>query len=354
MRSRRHIGTGRSRPVSLSYIVMGMKIVIATPLYPPEIGGPSYYAKGLEESFKKAGHQASVVAYGNLRAAPTGVGHLRYFFRAFPQLRDADAVIALDTASVAVPAWLAAKLRRVPFVVRTGGDFVWERYLERTGDLIPLPFFYTEPRKLSFKEQLVFALTRFVVRRSLLVFSTEMQRGVWLRPYGLDARRTRVIGNAVDAPLPPEKPSRKNFLWYVRQTAMKNGANVRTAFAKAEEAYPDISLEEGQVPKRELLERMKSCYAVVLPSLTEISPNFILDALRFKKPFILDKYSGFATWLEPYGLLVDPLDVADIARAVEELASEEGYARAVERASAFSFVRTYDDVAKEFLALLNL
>lgn len=330
-----------------------MKLVIATPLYPPEVGGPSYYAKGLEEAFKKLGHEVVVVAYGDLRNKPMGVSHLGYFFRIFPQLKKADACFALDTASVAIPAWLAAKLRGVRVVVRVGGDFVWEQYLERTGDLIPLQFFYNEPRRLSFKEQLVFSLTRFVARRSTAVFSTEMQRDVWEHPYGLQKKDVRVVGNAVEPPLPSEKPARKNFLWYVRPTAMKNGTNVHAAFAKAKEKCPDIELDEGNVPKEELLQRMENCYAVLLPSVTEISPNYILDALRFKKAFIMDKYSGFAKWLSPYGTLVDPLDVDDIAGAIEELAGEEGYARAVERVSKFSFTRTYDDVAKDLLQLIE-
>lgn len=340
------------RAILLCVTLPFMRIVIATPLYPPQVGGPSYYAKGLEDAFKKMGHEVVVVPYGDLRGKPMGISHLAYFFRISPHLRGANACIALDTASVAIPAWFAAKLRGTTFIVRTGGDFVWEQYLERTGDLIPLQFFYDEPRKLSFKERLAFALARFVVRRCLVVFSTEMQRDVWVHPYGLDKARTRVIGNAVESPLPSEKPSRKNFLWYVRPTAMKNGANVHAAFSKAKEKCPEIELEEGQLPKEMLLERMKNCYAVLLPSITEISPNYILDALRFKKPFVMDKYSGFAKWLAEYGTLADPLDVDDIARAIETLASEEGYAEATGKASKFSFVRTYDDVAQDFEALI--
>ena len=330
-----------------------MKVVIAAGIYPPDIGGPAYYAKGLEDALRALGHEVKTVVYGDLRKLPMGASHLMYFFRVWPHLSGADAVIALDTASVAVPAWLASRIRGVRFIIRTGGDFVWEHYLERTGDLLPLVRFYAEHKPLSFKERLVYALTRLIVRRSVLVFSTDMHRDVWLRPYGLNRERTHVVGNAVDAQLAATATAQKNFLWYVRPIAMKNGAHVRSAFAKAKARHPDIVLEEGMVPQEKLLERMKSCYAVILPSVTEISPNYILDALRFKKPFIMDKYSGYAKWLAPYGLLVDPLDEDDIARAIEELADESGYARAVEKATEFSFTRTYAEVARAFLAPIN-
>jgi glycosyltransferase involved in cell wall biosynthesis len=330
-----------------------MRIVIATPLYPPEIGGPSYYAGGLEASLRRLGHDVEIVTYGNLRTWPMGISHLAYFFRIWPALRVANVVIALDTASVAIPAWFASRIRGVPFIIRTGGDFVWEHYLEHTHNLVPLKYFYDEVRNLSAKEHLVFVLTRLIARRSLMVFSTQMQRDVWLHPYGLKKEETHIIGNAVDEPLASVAPTKKNFLWHVRPIAMKNGAHVHAAFSKAAQTYPDISLEEGTMPKAELLGRMKDCYAIILPSVTEISPNYILDALRFKKPFIMDKYSGFADWLGPYGTLVDPLDEDDIARAIGALASPEGYAEAVKKAAAFSFVRTYDDVARDFLALID-
>jgi len=334
-------------------IVDVMKIVIATGIYPPEVGGPSYYAQGLAEALRAAGQHAPVVTYGVLKRLPTGIRHLAYTVKLLPRLIGADAVIALDTFSVALPVVLLARLFRVPVIVRTGGDFVWEHYLERTGDLLPLARFYAEHKPLSLKERLVFGLTRSALSHAVVVFSTKLQRDVWLKPYGLALNRTRIIGNAVDAPLPAVAHSRKNFLWYVRDIAMKNGTHVRAAFARAKEKHPDITLEEGSVSKVELLERIKSCYVVILPSITEISPNYILDALRFKKPFIMDKYSGFAGWLAPYGTLVDPLDEDDIVRAIDELATDDGYARACERADTFSFVRTYDDVARDFLGLIN-
>jgi glycosyltransferase involved in cell wall biosynthesis len=330
-----------------------MRIVIATGIYPPEVGGPSFYAQGLEKALRALGHTPVVVTYGNLRRLPMGVSHALYFARLFPRFFGASAVVALDTASVAIPAALACALTGKRFIIRTGGDFVWEHYIERTGDTLPLVRFYVEHKGLSFKERLVFSLTKYALHRATVVFSTQMQRDAWLKPYGLALDHTRIIGNAADEPLPSEPPRTKNFLWHVRPIAMKNGERLHTAFAKAKNTCPDITLEEGMVPKTELLESMKNCYAVLLPSITEISPNYILDALRLHKPFIMDKYSGFAEWLAPYGLLVDPLDENDIARAIEELSELAGYERAVKKAAAFSYVRTYDDVARDFLKLIS-
>jgi glycosyltransferase involved in cell wall biosynthesis len=330
-----------------------MKIVIATGIYPPEAGGPAYYAGGLARSFEKLGHTVRVVTYGQLKKLPLGVRHIAYAFRLIPAMWGADVVMALDTFSVALPAAFVASMLRVPFFIRTGGDFLWEQYLGRTRELIPLVHFYDVPRKFSAKERLIFALTKWTLARARIIFSTEMQRDIWRAPYAIDLSRTYIVGNAVEPPLPSVAPTSKNYLWHVRPNAIKNEAHVRAAFAKAKAAHPDIVLEDGTMPKAQLLERLKSCYAVILPSVTEISPNNILDALRFHKPFIMDKYSGLAKELGAYGTLVDPLDEDDIARAIGRLAEPEGYAEACAKASRFSMVRTYDDVAGDFLALIK-
>src|SRR3989344_2799384 len=330
-----------------------LRIVLATGLYPPEVGGPAYYAEGLAAAFKKAGCGVGVVRYGILKKLPSGIRHLFYALKLFPAAFFADAVIALDTFSVALPAALVCSVTRTPVIIRTGGYFLWEAYAERTHHLIPLQRFYQGHRPFTLKERAIFRLTKFILRRGTLVFSTAMQRDVWQIPYKLDASRTEIIGNAVPEPLESETPREKNYLWHVRPTAIKNGEHVRAAFAKAKEKHPDITLEEGILPKAELLSRMRSCYAVILPSVTEISPNYILDALRFRKPFIMDKYSGLASWLAPYGTVVDPLDEDDIANALARLAEPEGYEEAKKKAAAFSFTRTYDDVAKDFLGLIE-
>jgi glycosyltransferase involved in cell wall biosynthesis len=330
-----------------------MKILIVTGIYPPQVGGPAYYAKGLEEALGEAGHETKVVTYGALMRLPAGVRHAAFFVRLLPKLVWADRVIALDTFSVAWPLAWATRLVRVPFVLRTGGDFVWEEYLERTGEDILLKDFYIKERAYTIKEKLLLRATRYVLLRAdKIIFSTVLQRDIWVAAYNIPESKTYIIENAIDAPLPSVPPQQKNFLWYVRPTAFKNSARLHAAFAKAKEQYPDIILEEGQIPKQQLLEKMASCYAVVLPSLTEISPNYILDALRFKKPFIMDKYSGLADKLGPYGMLVDPLDEADIVRGIEELASDDGYARAVAKVSAFNEVRSYSDVAQDFIKIL--
>ena len=66
----------------------------------------------------------------------------------------------------------------------------------------------------------------------------------------------------------------------------------------------------------EVLEEIKKCYAVVLPSFSEDSPNFILEAISFGKPFILTKDNGYYEKLEDIGLFIDPFNTDDIKNKI--------------------------------------
>ncbi len=108
-----------------------MRLLIATPLYPPDVGGPATYAKILEETLPSRGIAVTVVSFGSVRHLPSGVRHLRYFLNVLSVARKADIVLALDPVSVGLPALLAVRLLRKRFAVKVVGDFAWEQYMQR-------------------------------------------------------------------------------------------------------------------------------------------------------------------------------------------------------------------------------
>ena len=87
-----------------------MRFLIATGIYPPEIGGPAYYAKSLAEALRAKGHTVDIGTFGALKELPTGLRHFLLFLQMIPAASQCDAVIALDTFSAALPAFFAAKL----------------------------------------------------------------------------------------------------------------------------------------------------------------------------------------------------------------------------------------------------
>jgi glycosyltransferase involved in cell wall biosynthesis len=104
------------------------KILIATPIYPPQIGGPALYAKNFEREFRASGHEVFVADFGQFLKYPSGIRHLFYFFRVFKDMSRSDIILALDSFSAGLPAALASFLLKKPLILRLEGDFLWEHY----------------------------------------------------------------------------------------------------------------------------------------------------------------------------------------------------------------------------------
>jgi glycosyltransferase involved in cell wall biosynthesis len=329
-----------------------MKLVIATGLFPPEIGGPSQYAYRLSEEFKRMGHTVAVVRYGALKRFPSGVRHILYAMKLFYAARGAEAVFAFDTYSVGFPAAMVCRMRGIPLIIRIGGDFLWEGYVNRTNDLVPLPDFYKKAAQWNRKERMIYAQTRWTLAHARLAFNTAWLRDIWAQQYTLNPDMLAVIENECEPCRGGRAPEKKNYLFYSRYSRLKNHEAFRRAFARAQEHVPDIELSEGQVPHDALLALIERCYAVVVPSISDVAPNYVLDAIRFGKPFLLTKYSGYAERFKELGVIVDPLDEADMARGVEELARDETYAQLSARIRDFKESHSYADIAREFLSLI--
>lgn len=329
-----------------------LKILIATGIYPPDIGGPSQYAKNLAEQLEDQGHQVEVLSYRLEKKLPIGIRHLLYFFRVIWNLNKVNFIIALDTFSVGVPAVLAAIIFNKRIIIRTGGDFLWESYVERSGNLVTLKQFYDIKPVLNLKEKIVFILSRYILQKSAaVVFSTVWQKEIFEKYYGLNSRRNYIIANYSAAEKSGGKTVRaKNFLWAGRPIKLKNLERLKQAFSQARTIRPELSLNIIQgLPYEELLKEIKRAYAVILPSLSEISPNFILDAISCGVPFIMTKESGYYEMFESIGVFMDPLDEEDIKKKILFLADDKNFLEYKNRVMNFSYRHTWSEIAGEFM-----
>lgn len=331
-----------------------MRIVIATGIYPPEVGGPAQYAQHLKEEFENMGHRVTVRTFTVERKLPSGVRHVVFFLKLYASSIGSDCILAFDTYSVGVPAAATRFITGIPLIVRVGGDFLWEQYLERTHDPLPLPSFYREHRSLSPKERIIFLLTRWMLRQcDGIVFTTAWQRDIWMEPYRLSEGKLHIIGNFFGERRHSLSPRRKNFIAFSRNLFLKNMQVLREAFALAKRQCPNIELDVGTVSYEKLERHMEACYAVIVPSLSEVSPNYVADAIRYGKPFILTHHTGYRELLKDIGLFVDPLDIRDSAEKMVWLADEANYQSQTEKVRRFSFQHIYRDIALEFLRIIE-
>lgn len=331
------------------------KILITTGIYPPKIGGPAQYAKNVRNAFEKDGCDVYVQTYNLEDRLPIGIRHIFFFLKILPFVSRSDCVLALDTFSVGFPSVAAARIFGKDCIIRTGGDFLWEQYVERTGTRVFLRDFYqSEINNFSRKEKMIYRLTKRTLRRaSHVVFSTQWQRNIFIKAYGLAEDKTSVIENYYGPKESDMGYESKMFVGSSRNLVLKNSTILTSVFNSVRNDFPDSTLFLSAMPFDNFMEKIRSCYAVINVSLSEISPNIILDAIRCNKPFISTREVGIYERIKDIGIYVNPLDEAEIKKAVLYLLDEANYENEKEKIRRFNFIHTWEDIAGEFIEAFN-
>lgn len=330
-----------------------MKILIISGIYPPDIGGPAQYAKNLEDVWQKNGFDAKTLYYKFEKKLPTIIRHIYFFFRMLAHIRGVDFILALDTFSVGFPGVIISKIFRKPIYMRIGGDFLWESYVERTGHLILLRNFYEDTKvNLNLKEKIIFKITKWVIQHTTrLIFSTNWQKDIWLKPYGLNLLKVTVVENYFGEKITSFDFKEKKFIGGTRPLKWKNLSLLKEAFSRDEIVSRKIILDDSTTSHQKFIEKIQNCYAVILVSLGDISPNMILDAIRCDKPFILTRESGLYEKLKDVAVFVDPESIGDVVEKILFLADEVNYKEAVLKVKNFKFTHSWDDIAREIVAI---
>ncbi len=327
------------------------KILLTTGIYPPKIGGPAQYAKNLKLALENLGHQVRVETYTIEDKLPTGIRHFFFFLKIIRKIIWCDYVVSLDTFSVGLPTVFASKIFNKKSLIRTGGDFLWEQYSERTKKKVLLRNFYkTEKNYFTQKEKVVFKLTNWTLKNvSTLIFSTDWQRNIFLEAYKIDKNKTGIIENCYGPKESDYDFDSKEFVASARNLSWKNFDILEEVFNEIKKDYQDVFLFKQDLKYNEFMQKMSRAYAVILVSLGDISPNMIMDAIRLNRPFICTKEVGIYDRIKDAGTFVDPLDKGEIKEAVQNLLTEDGYKKAKEKVRNFNFVHTWDQIAEEFV-----
>lgn len=334
-----------------------MRILIATPLYPPAVGGPATYVRGLEDALRALGHDPVVVKYGDVMHLPSILRQIAFFFLVLRTAFSARAIIALDTLSIGFPAMLIARALGKHAIVRVAGDQVWEHHVNRTEKCISFEEFYFQRRDLSHKERVMLHATgRVFALATTVVFSTRWQAEIRARAYRLPPKKVIVIENAYHIEkreYPDERPKTKVFVWAGRNIPLKNLPRLTEAFREAQKRVENIRLDIlMNMPNKTVLRYMKEAWALVLPSFSEDSPNALLEGLSVGKPFISTAHNGLRDRIGELGLFVDPKDIRALTDAIALMADEKVHDAYVRRIEEFSYYRSYEDVAKDYLRLI--
>ncbi len=342
-----------------------MKIVIASGIFIPEPGGPATYAPKIAEEFLNLGHQVEVITYSDkehydfdktlaynvyrVKRSNKLLNYWRYYYALFKLATSSDLIYAFDHFSAGLPVAIFSLLSGRPFIIRVGGDFIWEKYLDQTGNLITLRQFYEQGWHHKY-HQLRFKIICWVFKRARgIIFTTEFQKDIFQKHYNLPSKKLFIINNPISAEKVFKKRGRINreIIAPARFINKNNLGNLIKAFSKIQDKSWQLNII-GAGPKRlelqnliknlsmanvslietmsrqDLGKRLQDAYLVVFPSLTDISPNSMLECLSLKVPFISSREIGF-DWIQDKIITFDPMRPDEITAAIDNLLDPAAY-----------------------------
>ncbi|MBI4065766.1 glycosyltransferase family 4 protein [Candidatus Kaiserbacteria bacterium] len=339
-----------------------MRIVLATPVYPPEIGGPATYTKELALRLRDK-HEIIIVAYASTseiiegvtlfvasKRRPLPIRILKYAYDLFRASRGADVIYVQNAMAAGLPAVLIGMLRRIPVVLKFVGDEAWERASQERRTKKRLEEFLASPDG-GWKTTIRIMIQGFVLRNVNIVTTPSLYlRDAIVRKYGIKKERAVVNYNAA------EKDAEATFstvsvprqiVTTARLVEWKGLDGLVRAVALLKKKYPDVRAiiagdgpEEaklkalakeldvensvtftGRVSRAETWHLRKSSEVYVLNSTYEGLPHTALTSFAARIPMVATDIPGTneAVYNEISGLLVPVGDVQALADAIARL-----------------------------------
>ncbi len=328
-----------------------MRLVIATPLYPPEIGGPATYAKLLSEGLPGKGIEVELVKFSDVRHLPKIIRHYAYYRRVLAAVRNADAVLALDPVSVGFLAMWAAQKAKKPFAVKIVGDYAWEQGQQRFGVTQSLDEF-VKTKRVPFPVRMLRRIQTRVARHAVkIIVPSEYLKSI-VGAWGIHAEKIRVIYNAVpleELGLVPEAAAKLPQPLVVTagrlvpwkhmdgvidaiagtpdtSLAIVGDGPLRTMLARrAREKLPGRAILTGMLSHRDTLATMQSADVFILNSSYEGLSHLLIEALALGVPTIATRVGGNPELITDgeNGLLVSAGDTPALTRAITRALGDE-------------------------------
>ena len=349
-----------------------MKLVLATPLYPPEIGGPATYAKALVEGLPARGIEVEVVKFSDVRRWPKLIRHYVYYRRVLSAARRADVVLALDPVSTGLPALRAAKKAGKPFVVKIVGDYAWEQGRQRFGVTADLDAFMQEKQSNFFVRRLQEVQTRVAAEATRVIVPSEYLKRI-VMAWGIPSEKIEVIYNAVplealgavpsvvtQLPRPLVVTAGRLVPWkhidgvidavaQIPRASLAiagNGPDRSTLEKRAQEKLSGRAVFTGQLSHADTLATIQSADVFVLNSSYEGLSHLLIEACALGVPIIATKVGGNPEVITDgeNGVLIPAGDTSALVAALDRVfASNDLRARlgaaAKESANRFSTER---------------
>ena len=343
-----------------------MRVLITSPVFPPDLGGPAVYVPSIGRFLMDRGHEVRVIAFCSdeqpsghpfpVQAIPRGplpIRYLRAFFAVLKAAAWADVVYVQE--HLALLHVLAARLRRRPVVIRIMVDGAWEiahrKGWARGDDIVKF-----QGRSYGWRVGLTRALQRrWWAWTTRIICCSEFLRGILVNEHGVPADKAVTVLNAYhgprasDVPQTPEaarealglEPGHRYALTICRLMGWKRVDGIIRALARLDDdvvllVAGDGDMQEpwealarelgvesrvrflGNVPHGRIPLLIRAADVFVLNSEYEGLSHTLLEVQAIGTPMIASGVCGNPEVVEDgvNGLLVDPSDPEGLAAAM--------------------------------------
>ncbi len=376
-----------------------MRVLVTSPVFPPDLGGPAVYVPSIGRFLTERGHQVKVIAFCSdpspegypfevetISSGSLPLRYLRAFLRVFLEAGKYDVVYVNE--HLALLHVLAARLRRRPVAIRIMVDGAWE-IAHRKGwcggdDIVTF-----QGKDYGWRVR----LTRFLQRRwwggcSHIIACSEFLRQILIQHHGVAAEKVQRIFNGYHGPRAEDvaatreearealglDPTQRYVLTICRLMNWKRVDNILRALVDLPEdvqllvAGDGDMLEPwkalaaelglagrarflGNVPHAEIPTYIRAADVFVLNSEYEGLSHTLLEVMNLGTPIIASGVCGNPEVIEDgvNGLLVDPRDPGSLREALAKLLGDEELGRrfvaaGLERCPQFTREGTFSQV----------
>ena len=366
-----------------------MKIILATGIFPPEIGGPAAIVENLSKSLINNGEKIEVITYTSnlkikedlgynfkvyhIKRTSVFLNYLKYFLKLNSIIKKGDIIIAFDALSAGLPCALINLIKGNKLIVRLGGDFLWEQSVNSGLTNLPLTQFYKKDS--SYKKKIRFKIIKWVLRQAKkIVLTNEWYFNIIKEPYNLLAEKTVFIKNSFPK-VNQEVSGQSNVVIAAgRFIKLKNFENLIKVFSeinnpnamliiygsgplknKLESLANKVTNIEirDSVNQADFLLELKKSRFYIQSSLSEVSPNTVLQAISLGIPVLMSKNCGYYDWLKDKIETFDPYDNQELKAKIGQLYDEGYYQKVKERQSLINTNYHFKDMAIKYLDLIR-